>query len=355
MWIQKRFFMYASGVLLVLLIIYMAGKIEYFLWPFQKIISAIFFPIALSGLLYYLLRPLIRFFSKYINKTVAILLTFVLVIGIGYLFVNTAGTTITSQIQQLSEQFPNKVEKISNQSKSVGGHLIGHDSVKTIEKRLNSYSTTLYHLIERNLVNIVSVITNVATILAMVPFILFYFLRDDEKIRPHLLNLLPRDHVEDGNRILLDIDQTLSTYIVGQLIIAVADGIFLYVGFWIIGLHNGLILALFAMAMTIVPFIGPIIGIVPAVLIAMLQSPFMILKVILVALVAQQLDGNLVTPRVMGKRLDLHPLTVIFLLLLAGSIYGVIGILIAIPLYSVVKVTLKNTIKFYKLRKLKLY
>lgn len=355
MWIQKRFFMFASGTILVLLIIFLIGKIEYFLWPFQKIITAVFFPMALSGLLYYLMRPIISFLSKYLNKTASILLTFLLFAGLSYLFFQMTSSTLSAQVQQLSNQFPNKVEKISDQSKNVGGHVFGRDSIQTVEKRLNTYSQSFFHLLEKNLLNIVSIITNIATILAMVPFIVFYFLRDDEKIRPRLLNYLPKNRVEEGNRILLDIDKTLSTYIVGQLLIAISDGVFLYIGFLIIGLHNSLILALFAMLMTVVPFIGPIIGIVPAVLVALLQSPFMILKVVLVALVAQQLDGNLVTPRVMGKRLDLHPLTVIFLLLLSGSMYGFIGILIAIPLYSVVKVTIKNLVKFYKLRNLEIY
>ncbi|MGG5254065.1 AI-2E family transporter [Neobacillus sp. SM06] len=355
MWIHKRFFMYASGILLILLIVFLAGKIDYFFWPFQKIITAVFFSMVISGLLYYLMRPLVRFFSKYMNKTAGILLAFLVFIGIGYLFFLITSTTVSSQIQQLSEQFPKKVERISDQSKDMSGQVFGNDSIKVIEKKVNDYSQSVYHIIEKNLLYILSIITNIAAILAVVPFIVFYLLRDDEKIRPKLLNYLPENHVEEGNRILLDIDKTLSTYIVGQLLIAVSDGIFLYIGFLIIGLNNSLILALLAMVMMVVPFIGPIIGIVPAVLMALLQSPFMVLKVILAALAAQQLDGNLVTPKVMGSRLDLHPLTVIFLLVFAGSVYGFIGILIAIPLYSIVKVTLKNLIKFYKLRKLDIY
>lgn len=355
MWIQQRFFKYASGTILILTIIFLAGKIDYFLWPFQKIITAIFFPLVISGLLYYIMRPFVHFFAKYINKTMSILLVFSIFITAGYVFFQFSSTTISEQVQQLSTQFPEKVEKLSDQSKSVGGHMFGRESIQTLDRKINLYSQTVFHLIEKNMLNILSIITNIATILAMVPFILFYLLRDDEKIRPHLLNYLPENRVEEGNRILLDIDKTLSVYIVGQMLIALSDGIFLYIGFIIIGLHNSLILALFAMLMTIVPFIGPIIGIIPAVLVAVLQSPFMVFKVILVALIAQQLDGNLVTPKVMGSRLELHPLTVIFLLLLAGSMYGFIGILIAIPLYSVIKVTLKNLIKFYKLRKLEIY
>jgi len=76
----------------------------------------------------------------------------------------------------------------------------------------------------------------------------------------------------------------------------------------------------------------------------------MALKVLILMLIVQQVEGHLITPQVMGKRLDIHPLTVIFLLLVAGSLYGFVGILIAIPAYSVLKVIVKNFIRFYKLR-----
>lgn len=351
MWINKPFFKYAAGTLFILAIIFMLGKIDYFLWPFQKLIATIFFPIIISGLFYYIMRPFVRFFAKYVNKNISILIVFTLFFGLGYLFFYVAGAPVASQIANLSDQFPDKVEKISDESKKmVGGTNFGNVSIDKIEKKAHAYTQSLFHLVENNVMNILTIITSIASVLVIVPFVVFYFLRDDEKLRPRLLKHLPEDHVMEGNRILLDIDKTLSTYIVGQLIIALTDGIFLYIGFLIIGLDNGLLLAIFAMMMTVVPFIGPVIGIVPAVMVALLQSPAMAFKVVLVALVAQQLDGNLVTPRVMGKRLDLHPLTVIFILLIAGAIYGFIGILIAIPLYSVVKVTLNNVIKFYKLR-----
>ncbi|MFJ5714609.1 AI-2E family transporter [Neobacillus sp. NPDC093127] len=352
MWIKRPFFKYATAILLILLIIFFFGKIDYFVWPFKKFIATIFFPILISGVIYYLMRPFVTFFSKYISKNWSILIVYLLFIGAGYLFVLFTGTPIAQQVQQLSDQFPNKVEKISNVSHNMVKHnSFGNSSLRMIEEKASSLSNSFFHHVEQNITNILSTITSIATVLAVVPFIVFYFLRDDEKLKPALLKNLPVEHVEAGNLILVDIDKTLSAYIIGQCIIALSDGILLYIGFCIIGLNNSLLLAIFAMCMTIVPFIGLVIGMVPAVLVALLQSPFMVLKVVLVVIVAQQIDGNLVTPRVMGKKLDIHPLTVIFILLISGAIYGFVGIIIAIPLYSVVKVTLKNVIRFYKLRR----
>ncbi|MFS0812636.1 AI-2E family transporter [Peribacillus phoenicis] len=162
---------------------------------------------------------------------------------------------------------------------------------------------------------------------------------------------MPTDVESEGNTILKDVDKTLSTYIIGQFIISIVIGTLMYIGYLIIGLDYALVLALFAMIFTVVPFLGPLISIIPALFIALQQDIGLAVKVLIVLTVVQQVEGHLVTPNIMGKRLNIHPLTIILLLLAAGSIYGFIGILIAIPTYSVVKTIIGNFRKFYNLRK----
>ncbi|PLR82513.1 AI-2E family transporter [Bacillus canaveralius] len=347
MWIRQPFFKYGAAVLLALLIIFMFGKIDYFIWPFQKTIATIFFPILISGLLYYILRPVVRSLSKHIHKTVSIALVYLCIIGIGYAFVYFAGAIIGEQVQQFSEQFPEKLKDFSEESKEiVEENNFGMFSADDIEQRALKYLSSM----TRNIATLISTITSVATVLVIVPFIVFYFLKDDDKLIPFLLRFIPDDVKHEGERILKDVDKTLFTYITGQFLIAFTDGVLMYIGYLIIGLDYALILALFAMFLTVVPFLGPLIGVIPALCVGLLNDPFMALKIIIVLIIVQQLEGNLVTPQVMGNRLNLHPLTVITLLLVAGSIYGFIGILIAIPLYSVVKVIVKDFWRFYNLR-----
>lgn len=214
-------------------------------------------------------------------------------------------------------------------------------------KHLKDYS-------EKLLVNVSTVfttITSVLTVLVITPFILFYFLKDGEKLRPFLLKYIPSDVESEGNTILKDVDKTLSTYIIGQFIVSLVIGTLMYIGYLIIDLDYALVLALLAMIFTVVPFLGPLISIIPALFIALQQDVGMAVKVIIVLTVVQQVEGHLVTPNIMGKRLNIHPLTIILLLLAAGSIYGFIGILIAIPTYSVVKTIIGNFRKFHRLRK----
>ena len=352
MWINKPFFKYATGSILILIIIYLLGKIDYFIWPFQKLVITIFFPILLAGLLYYILRPVVQFLSNYISTPLSILLIYTVIGGIIAGAVHFLGPVVVTQSGELMDKIPDRVETITSQSEDILNESSASEllSVEKLKHYTDEYIDTFPRLLSEHAGTIFSTVTSIVTVLLVVPFIVFYFLKDGHKLKPFLLKHIPSNVENEGNRILMDVDKTLSTYIVGQFIIAIVDGTLMYIGYLIIGLENALILAIFATLLIVVPFLGPFLGTIPAILSGFLVSPFTALKVLILLIIVQQLEGHLITPQVMGKRLDIHPLTVILLLLVAGSLYGFIGILIAIPTYSVVKVIVQNFIKFYKLR-----
>jgi predicted PurR-regulated permease PerM len=351
MWIQKPFFKYATGIILVLLIIFLFGKIDYFVWPLQNFIIAIFFPVLISGLVYYILRKPVQLLHRYLPKIVSILIVFTVVAGLFSGFFYFAGSLLGEQVSGLTENFPKKIDEVTEESqKVINDNSIGFINADELKQKALNYLSKLSQNLGENIMTLFSLITSIATVLVVVPFLAFFFLKDDEKLRPYIMKHIPEEHEQEGNRILKDIDKTLFTYVTGQFIIALVDGTLMYIGYKIIGLEYALILAIFTMFLTVVPFLGPIIGVIPALFVALTSSPLMMFKVLIVLVVVQQLEGNLVTPQVMGKKLNLHPITVILLLIAAGSLYGFIGILIAIPLYSVVKIIIKDVWKFYKLR-----
>lgn len=316
--------------------------------------AALFFPIIIAGLLYYILRPVVRTFSKtkYIPQPIAILLVFVIVGGLLYLGINLAGGVIVHQIQQISEQLPKKIDKLASETKHlVNTTQIGPFSFAELKQKSLSYLSDLLKAIGSNLAGIISAITSVAVTLVIVPFILFYLLKDDYRFAGMMEKLIPSGHIKEGKMILSDIDNTLSAYIVGQLTVAFVDGVLMYIGYIIIDLHYAAVLGLFVMVTAIIPLLGPVLGVLPAIVIALIQNPVLALYVLVLVIVVQQLEGNLVSPLVLGKRLDIHPLSIILLLIVAGALYGFIGILIAIPLYAVLKVTIKNFYKLYQLHK----
>ena len=119
MWINKPFYKYATGIILIILIILLFGQIEYFFLPFKKTIAIIFFPVAISGLLYYLLRPIVHFGTRYMPKLASIVAVFILIAGLlgtaGYL----GGPVLAEQLADIAEQLPEKMKKVGEESEKV--------------------------------------------------------------------------------------------------------------------------------------------------------------------------------------------------------------------------------------------
>lgn len=353
MWIKHSFFKYVTATILVLVVLLLLGRLDYLVKPVMTLIETLFLPILIAGFLYYLIRPIVVFVSKarYINRTVSIFLVFGLIIGGISGLVYSMGDVVQSQFNELKSEVPSKFEESIGKTEAfINENNLPFSITKNVRETAFSYISDLGENLSDHIFGIISAIANFATVLIIVPFILFYILKDDDRFSPYLLKFIPEDHEKEGKRILSDIHTTLSTYIVGQMIVASVNGVLMYIGYLIIGLDYALVLALFVVITAIVPILGPLLGVLPALFVGLMYDPFMLVKIGIVLLIVQQLEGNLVSPLVIGNRLKLHPLTVILLLLAAGSMYGFIGILIVIPVYSVLKVTINNAIRFYKLR-----
>ncbi len=357
MWYKHKFFKYMLGLLLILVNIYLFGKIDYFLIPFRNIIAAIFLPILISVLLYYLLRPLHRLLVKIrIPASLSILIIFILLLVLMAVISGSTGVMVATQVKELVTDLPEFIDLASQKTIEFfnSGKLDFISDYVPIEQINQQISTTLEKVVPfltQSVIGSVSAVANIATVLIIVPFILFYLLKDDRLFYKNLQNLIPEKHRDASIEIIEDVDKTLSVYIIGQAIVALTIGTLLYIAYLILGLDYALILALFAMITAFIPILGAFIGAIPAVLIGLTVNPLMALKVIIVIVIAQQLEGNLISPQIMGKRMNIHPLTFIIVLLAAASVAGFIGMLIAVPVYAVLKVLIKNFRKLYQLRK----
>lgn len=353
MWIRKPFFEYTAGVLLLALTLYVLSKLDYIWEPIRIIIATLFAPLVIAGVLYYLLRPLVHLLARRMPKIAGIGIVFATIALVLTTLVYVFGPTLVEQGKSLADLAPEKVEEMTSESTNLlEGFEFAGVSGQEISDRIFSYVESLSSRLFENVAEILGMLVNAAIVLVVVPFVLFFLLKDDDKFIPHAVKRLPEDHKSEGKKLLKDLNATLSTFVVGQALVAVVIGVLMYIGYLIIGLEYALTLAIFAMFLVIVPFLGPIIGIIPAIFIALLNDGlFMAGKVILVLLVVQQLEGNLVTPNIMGNRLKVHPLTIILLLMVSGALYGFIGILIAIPTYAVLKTLIHNFRLFYRLHK----
>ncbi|MGD6830761.1 AI-2E family transporter [Sutcliffiella halmapala] len=353
MWIRHPFFKYLTGIVLVLLVIFLLSEVQFLVNPILSLVATLFFPLIFAGFLFYILKPVVEFLSrsKYIPRTLAIFIVFFVIIGGAVLGGFTVGGKIEEQVMQFAKDVPSILEKNEEQTKQViNENNFGLMSYEEAKQKLLTFIKDHGERIGKNVAVIISSITSFVTVLVIVPFIVFYFLKDGHKLLPFILKYLPQKHHIEGRRILTDIDKALSTYIGGQMIVALVNGFLMYIGYLIIGVEYALVLALFIVITAVVPIIGPALGVLPALIIGLMTDPFMAVKILILLTIVQQIEGNLVSPLIIGNKLSIHPLTVILLLLVAGKLYGFIGILLAVPLYSVLKVLTKNFYRLYQLR-----
>ncbi|WP_026694565.1 AI-2E family transporter [Peribacillus kribbensis] len=356
---NTKLFRFGYGIIILFLIILLGTKVRFIFRPIEVLFQTLFFPFLISGVLYYLLRPIVQFLQRRrVPKALSILLIYLLFIGIGTVLVLWIGPELQKQFKGLIDNFPALLDTL--REKIVGlkenkwfSRFQQNDylTLDTVTEKINAYLSTNVSDLGNKITNILGIITNIVTIAITVPFILFYLLKDGQGAPNGVLRFLPYLQATEAKKILKDMDTALSSYIQGQAIVSFIVGVMMYIGYLIIGIDYSLILATIAMLTNVIPFIGPFIAIIPALIIGFIASPFMAIKVVIVAVVVQQIDGNFSSPYIMGRKLDLHPLTIILLLLVAGSMAGLMGMILAVPFYAVLKVIVSHTYRLYRLHK----
>ena len=341
MWYKSNFFKYALATLLILLILLVFSKIAYILQPVAALVATLFTPFLCAVLLYYIFRPVVRLLEKIrFPKILAILTTFILAIGLIILFSTSLGAAISKQstqfVNDLSQNFEALWERLSGLQHN--DWLLSQ--LENLEQNAIQTAENLTISISKRIPGFFSTLTSIGTALILTPFILFYLLKDDRRFVAGFQKTIPEKYRSASAGMLNRIDEVLSTYISGQLLVALVIGVLMFIGYLIIGLKYPVVLALFGMITAIIPFFGAILGLLPAIFVSATMNPFMILKVVIVMIVVQQIEGNLISPQIMGKRLFIHPLTVILLLISAGTLFGFVGLLIVIPVYTVLRVTI---------------
>jgi predicted PurR-regulated permease PerM len=176
-------------------------------------------------------------------------------------------------------------------------------------------------------------------------------LKEGEKFGEQIVRYIPNRFRHDGVEVMDEIDHMLSSFIVGRVIVNVALGVLMYVGFLIIDLPYALLLTVVAVILNFIPFIGSFLSSVPIVIIGFIESPSIAIWSIVIITIAQQIQDNVIGPYVFGKQLDIHPLTTILLVLVGGDIGGILGILLIIPIYMILKIVYSKVyVLFFKQR-----
>ena len=347
---KKLWFQLGIGILLSLIIIKFLVDVQWIFSPLIIIGKTIFLPILIAGVLFYISKPLQTILEKWkFPRWSSIIVIFALLTGLIWVAISIIGPPVVEQVNNLTNNLPsliNQSNKLVISLLEQAGDLPAwlNDGVKSITDSLNDIALNF----GKWFVHFFQSVLQGAFIVVLVPFFLLFMLKDHEKFLPFVTSFFTGKKKRWLTKTLKDIDEVLSLYIQGQILIAFILAVLLYIGYSIINLNFALLLAIFALFMNVIPFFGPWIAFVPALLIGFFQEPVLAIWVAVITLIAQQTDSNLITPNVMGKTLHIHPLTIITILLAAGNIAGFLGILLAIPAYAVIKAIISN---IYEVRK----
>ncbi len=352
-----KFLKTSSIIIIIFFIIYLGTLIDWIFIPFLVFIQTLFVPIILSGVLFYIFRPIVRLLSRKVPKALSI---FLLYIGFAFslaAIVSLIAPELQSQFHSLVNSMPIIISEIQLMLiQFQQNELIQRFDLTDLfhwEEQINQIGAivnNIFREIVANTLGFIGTVFNVLILFFVVPFILYYLLKEGEKFPNNILRLVQKEKQEEVRLIIRDMDTMLSYYIQGILIVCSFIGILCYIAFTIIGLDYALVLAIFAMITNVIPYVGPWIGAVPAVIVGMLHSPLMALMVIVIFFIIQQIESIFVQPQVMGKKLSMHPVTVLILVLVAGRFAGIIGMILAIPTYAVGKVIVTHSYRLWKVR-----
>lgn len=332
---------YRIGFLLLLFItIYVLFKIRLVWLPLLRIIVAIFLPFVIGGFITYLLHPIVeKLHEKGLHRGLSIFLIYFLFFGGLGFFLYKGIPAFIAQLKDLSEnapffaeQYRGWIEKIQSHTAAWPDGLQGkmNDGIDAFEKKLDTLLTVLIEYLLR--------FFNSAFIIMIIPFIAFYMLKDFQLIKKTAWYLTPRKFRTKGGQFLKDVDQSLGSYIRGQLLVCVIIGVISAFMFWIFHLRYPLLLGIIVGATDVIPYFGPIIGAAPAVIIAATMSFKLVIITIVIIFVIQFLEGNILSPYIVGKSLHMHPLMIMFALSAGGEMGGILGLILAVPVLVVIRV-----------------
>lgn len=296
----------------------------------------------LAGVLVYLFNPVVdRLESRGTSRTWAILLVYaataIILSGVALYGV----PRMVGQLDRLVEAVPAYTQQVQSISRDIES---GYDRSglpgevkKIIDERISWLEARILSLANRVISGVVALFGQVFSII-LAPVLAFYLLRDFNRFKEDFFSLLPHSWQNDVVILAGEINQVLDSYVRGYLLVSFIVGTLTGTAMYLLGVEFAFILGLFAGLTDLIPYFGPFIGALPAVALAMLKSKWLALKVAITFLVIQQLEGNVISPKILGERVGLHPLAVILSLIVAGELFGLPGMLLAVPSAAIIKI-----------------
>lgn len=335
-----------SKRLLLIFALLLLGLVTYFIYINMGKLGSVITPFIIGGVIAYLLNPLVIMLHKRkMPKWASVVLIYILFILIIAIFMNFLVPIIYSNISDLISNIPKYTEQYYNIFSSLKANInysplpaeVKNIMISQAQGSVSSLQKLFMSFLENSLGAINSIFSLlISFIIGMI--IGFYLLKDLDYFKTKATLLVPRQWRGTVGSAAREINLVVSAFIQGQLLIAAVIGILEITGLSLVGVKYAFILGLIGGIANIIPYFGPFIGAVPAVAIAFLDSPVKAALAAVVFIAVQQIDNALITPRIMSEKVGLHPLLIIFVVLLGGSLFGVAGLILAVPVTAIIKV-----------------
>ncbi|MBO0454054.1 MULTISPECIES: AI-2E family transporter [Enterococcus] len=355
---NSKLMFWSIEILIIATLILVSSKIDFVFQPIGTFFTTLFAPILIAGFLYYLLNPLVNLLMKMgVKRLMAIALIFILLIGMIVLIFMSVIPNLVEQLVSLAKNIPGFISNMQSWLQEAANNATRFPLFKEldVDKYISNLDVSAGSILQRSLTgvtnglgSVIGKITTVVLLLVTVPFILFYMLKDGEKLVPNIERIFPEKQRDNIKGLLQQLNKTLSDYISGQAIECLFVGTFTFLGYLLIGVDYAFLFGVIAGLTNLIPYLGPYLGLAPALIYTFFDSPTKALLCIVIVLIVQQVDGNVIYPNVIGKSLNIHPLTIILILLVAGNLSGILGVFLGVPVYAILRTLVVFIVKIMK-------
>lgn len=343
-----------SWLLLALLVL-----LGWLVWRLAPVIT----PFAVAATIAYLADPLVDRLERAgiggwtLGRTLAVTLVFLLLTLLLAVSLLVLIPLLVRQARELIEQVPQMIEWFTNTALPWLTAQVGFDLATIDRPELVGLFKQYWQQAAGAVVDVAQTVgrggaaaLTVITNLVLIPVVAFYLMRDWDRLIAGIQNLLPRSSVGQVSGVAREIDEVLSAFLRGQFVVMIALGLVYALGLWAIGLKSAFLIGLTAGLLSVVPYLGSIVGLGLAVAVSLFQFGDLLHFVLVLAVfgAGQALEGMVLTPNLVGDKIGLHPVAVIFAVLAGGQLFGFLGVLLALPVAAALNVVVRHVQDIYR-------
>lgn len=360
-WFYQRFLnnhitILLLNIFLLLLVINEIVQNAGLLDPIWKFASITMPAIVVAGILFYVLDPFVHLMERRLHMRQGLAIAVAMLIAVGVIvliflnlipFLTKQATGAISTLPQFANDMLAKLNHLNQEH-----HWISNKNLADVNQRVSTYfSKRGLNLLTGTLTSLGNVVTTVSdwviTIITA-PLVLFFMLKDGTRFPHYVSQVVPTAYRERFIVMLDQMNVKVSSYVRGQLTVALCVLIIFTTGYSIIGLRYALLIGLLAGPLNLIPYFGSAIALIPALIIGAITSPSMLLGVVIVYLIEWVLETQVLSPLIMGNSLAMHPITIVFVLLAAGKMFGLVGVIFGVPGFAVLKVLVTTAFEWYQ-------